>query len=82
MDEEYKEKRAAKLGYRPQKENVYNELLPYAKYLDDESEKLFVTIKTNLIKSVLAHEIRPGCALWTSMLLKYGFVSLPSHCFN
>lgn len=74
MDEEYKEKRAAILGYRPQKENVYNELLPYAKHLDQESETLFVAIKTNLIKSVLAREIRPGCALWTSRLNKYGFV--------
>lgn len=56
---------------KPQKENHYNRLLPYADEIDDESEKLFVDIKTNLIKSVLAQEMRPGCALWTSRLNKY-----------
>ncbi|XP_050294149.1 proteasome activator complex subunit 4B-like [Anthonomus grandis grandis] len=71
MDEDYREKRAAVLGFRPQKENVYNGVLPYSKYLDEESKELFVAIKTNLIKSVLAREIRPGCALWTSRLNKY-----------
>lgn len=71
MDEAYKEERAASLGYTPQKENVYNKLLPYARHLDEESEKLFRTIKTNLVKSVLAREIRPGCALWTSKLNRY-----------
>lgn len=71
MDEAYKEERASSLGYRPQKENAYNKLLPYARHLDEESEKLFGAIKTNLVKSVLAREIRPGCALWTSKLNRY-----------
>ncbi|XP_076268331.1 proteasome activator complex subunit 4-like isoform X1 [Rhynchophorus ferrugineus] len=71
MEEDYKERRAAKLGYKPQKENVYNGLLPYAQLLDDESKNLFTAIKTNLVKSVLAREMRPGCALWTSRLNKY-----------
>ncbi|XP_066249765.1 proteasome activator complex subunit 4B-like [Euwallacea similis] len=71
MDETYRERRAAALGFKPQKESVYNELLPYAKHLDLESEKLFLAIKTNLVKAVLAREIRPGCALWTSRLNKY-----------
>lgn len=70
MDEEDKEERFKKLGFRPQKENVYNKLLPYADKLDEESNRLFIDIKTNLVKSVLAREIRPGCALWTSRLNK------------
>lgn len=70
MDEENNEQRWKKLGFKPQKENVYNKLLPYANELDDESSKLFHDIKTNLIKSILAREMRPGCALWTSRLNK------------
>ncbi|CAH1169598.1 unnamed protein product [Phaedon cochleariae] len=54
-----------------QKENVYNKLLPYAEDLEEESYNLFLDIKTNLVKSVLAREMRPGCALWTSRLMKY-----------
>ncbi|CAH0550528.1 unnamed protein product [Brassicogethes aeneus] len=63
--------RLQKLGFKPQKENVYNKFLPYAADLDEESTKLFTDIKTNLVKSVLAREMRPGCALWTSRLNKY-----------
>lgn len=73
MDDEEINKRFKKLGYKPQNENVYNKLLPYSEKLDEESENLFKDIKTNLIKSVLAREMRPGCALWTSRLNKYVF---------
>lgn len=70
MEARDKDERFIKLGFKPQKENVYNKLLPYADKLDEESTKLFTDIKTNLVKSVLAREIRPGCALWTSRLNK------------
>lgn len=69
--------RIKKLGFIPQNENVYNKLLPYADELDEESNKLLLDIKTNLIKSVLAREMRPGCALWTSRLNKYVVCNLP-----
>ncbi|KAK5647619.1 hypothetical protein RI129_002511 [Pyrocoelia pectoralis] len=71
MDEEDQEERFKVLQFKPQKENVYNKLLPYADELDEESNKLFKDIKTNLVKSVLAREIRPGCMVWTSRLNKY-----------
>lgn len=70
MDKRALKERFKKLGFTPQKENVYNKLLPYADKLDEESSKLFYDIKTNLVKSVLAREMRPGCALWTSRLNK------------
>lgn len=70
MEEADKEERFKVLGFKPQKENVYNKLLPYAEKLDDESNRLFSDIKTNLIKSVLAREMRPGCMVWTSRLNK------------
>ncbi|XP_060526500.1 proteasome activator complex subunit 4-like [Cylas formicarius] len=71
MDDCWKKRRKEKLGFLPQRENVYNELLPYSESLDEESTKLFIDIKTNLVKSILAQEMRPGCALWTSRLNKY-----------
>lgn len=70
MDDDEIQERIERLGFKPQKESVYNKLLPYADKLDEESTKLFMDIKTNLIKSVLAREMRPGCALWTSRLNK------------
>ncbi|KAJ8924060.1 hypothetical protein NQ315_006837 [Exocentrus adspersus] len=71
MEQEDEQTRFEKLGFKPQKENVYNKLLPYGEQLDEESNKLFADIKTNLVKAVLAREMRPGCALWTSRLNKY-----------
>lgn len=70
MDEEASKKRYEKLGFIPQKENLYNALLPYADKLDEESTQLFANIKTNLVKAILAREMRPGFALWTSRLNK------------
>lgn len=67
-----------------QKENVYNKLLPYGDELEEESAKLFADIKSNLIKSVLAREMRPGSALWTSRLNKYVFfliIFIKKKCF-
>lgn len=70
MEEENNDDRWKKLGFKPQKENVYNTSLPYSEALDDESSKLFADVKTNLIKSILAREMRPGCLLWNSILKK------------
>ncbi|KAF5308174.1 hypothetical protein FQR65_LT06354 [Abscondita terminalis] len=71
MEEEDKDNRIENVDFKPQRENVYNKLLPYANELDKESLNLFKDIKTNLVKSVLAREIRPGCMVWTSRLNKY-----------
>lgn len=68
MDDDEIQERIEKLGFKPQKEIIYNKLLPYADKLDEESTQLFHDIKTNLIKSVLAREMQPGCALWCSRL--------------
>lgn len=71
MDDDETQERIEKLGFKPQKEIIYNKLLPYADKLDEESTQLFIDIKTNLIKSVLARELHPGCALWSSRLNRY-----------
>lgn len=66
--EEYRAKRAEVLGFKPQREIVYNRLLPYADKIDDESNEALRTIKTNLAKAVLAKEIRPSVTHWTKQL--------------
>lgn len=71
MEEEESNERIQQLGFKPQREIIYNKLLPYADKLDEESNKLFIDIKTNLAKAVLAREMRPGCMVWTTRLNKY-----------
>ena len=70
-DEEMRlEARAAVLGFKPQKEILYNRLLPYSENLDEESMQMFSTIKTNLAKTICLRELRPGFVIWTSRLNK------------
>lgn len=61
--------RIKQLGFKPQKEIIYNKLLPYADELDSESKKTFTQIKINLSKSVLLRELHPGCAIWSTRLM-------------
>lgn len=63
--------RSQKLGFKPQREIVYNKLLPYAAELDEESQQMLNEIKTNLGLSVMMREMRPGCGIWTAALRKY-----------
>lgn len=62
--------RAAVLGFKPQKENVYNKLLPYSEELDKESLLMLKSIKENLSKAVIMRELRPGCGIWVARLTK------------
>ena len=65
-----KDERAAKLGFYPQDEIIFNSLLPYSEHVDAESEALWKEIKTNLGKSVALKELRPGYVMWTGRLTK------------
>lgn len=65
------QKRAERLGFRPQKELLYNRLLPYADRLDEESALLLANIRENFGKSVVLRELKPGAAIWTARLIKY-----------
>lgn len=56
------------LGFVPQKDIVYNKLLPYADRLDDESNDILSKIKGNLSRAVLLREIWPGVLFWTRKL--------------
>ncbi len=56
------------LGFVPQKDIVYNELLPYKDKLDEESNEFLAQIKGNLGRAVQLREIWPGVLFWTRKL--------------
>uniref|UniRef100_A0A673KHP7 Proteasome activator complex subunit 4A n=1 Tax=Sinocyclocheilus rhinocerous TaxID=307959 RepID=A0A673KHP7_9TELE len=55
----------------PQKNIVYNELLPYKDKLDEESNEFLAQIKGNLGRAVQLREIWPGVLFWTRKLSTY-----------
>uniref|UniRef100_A0A8C5PB42 Proteasome activator subunit 4 n=1 Tax=Leptobrachium leishanense TaxID=445787 RepID=A0A8C5PB42_9ANUR len=63
--------RAERLGFVPQKEIVYNRLLPYAERLDRESNELLAKIKSCLGRAVHLRELWPGALFWTRKLNTY-----------
>lgn len=67
-NEHYIESRIKSLGFKPQKENLISNLLPYSQYLDEDSQNLLQDIKRNLARCVLLKEFEPGCLVWTSRL--------------
>lgn len=56
------------LDFVPQKDIVYNKLLPYADRLDAESNAILSKIKGNLGLAVQLREIWPGVLFWTRKL--------------
>ena len=67
MDDQEREKI---LGFKPQRENVYSKYLPYAKELDNESNRHFMSIKTNLSRAIQLRDIKLGASHWCSQLTK------------
>uniref|UniRef100_A0A3Q0SVQ3 Proteasome activator subunit 4 n=1 Tax=Amphilophus citrinellus TaxID=61819 RepID=A0A3Q0SVQ3_AMPCI len=59
------------LDFVPQKDIVYNKLLPYADRLDAESNDILSKIKGNLGLAVQLREIWPGVLFWTRKLSTY-----------
>ncbi|KAK0140557.1 Proteasome activator complex subunit 4B [Merluccius polli] len=58
-------------GFLPQKDIVYNGLLPYSDRLDREATELLATIKANLCRAVLVRELWPGTAFWSRNLFSF-----------
>ncbi|KOB72975.1 Proteasome activator complex subunit 4 [Operophtera brumata] len=76
QDEEFEEEmmtpeRIAALGFKPQSEVITNHLLPYADELDAESTAFLKEVKTNLAQAVMLREMKPGCGVWSSRLMRY-----------
>ncbi|XP_039595074.1 proteasome activator complex subunit 4A isoform X2 [Polypterus senegalus] len=59
------------LDFVPQKEIVYNKLLPYSDRLDQESNEILAKIKNNLGRAVQLKELWPGVLFWTRKLSTY-----------
>ncbi|XP_069787517.1 proteasome activator complex subunit 4-like isoform X1 [Narcine bancroftii] len=68
---EWRRRREDVLGFRPQKEIPYNQLLPYAQHLDRESAEILGQIKANLGRAVQLRELWPGLLFWTRKLSTY-----------
>uniref|UniRef100_A0A672JBT1 Proteasome activator subunit 4a n=1 Tax=Salarias fasciatus TaxID=181472 RepID=A0A672JBT1_SALFA len=62
---------SATLDFVPQKDIVYNKLLPYADKLDEESNDILSKIKGNLGRAVQLRELWPGVLFWTRKLSTY-----------
>ncbi|XP_013404552.1 proteasome activator complex subunit 4 [Lingula anatina] len=60
-----------RLGFKPQREDVYNKLLPYAEGLDQESVEQLAEIKTHLSRSIQLCDVKVGVVHWVSQLTKY-----------
>ncbi|MBN3306472.1 PSME4 protein, partial [Amia calva] len=58
-------------AFVPQKEIVYNKLLPYSDRLDRESDDILAKIKGHLGRAVLLRELWPGVLFWTRKLSTY-----------
>lgn len=56
------------LGFKPQKEIVYNTLLPYADKLDEESSEHFAEIKGELSRAVALRDLKVGASYWAGQL--------------
>ena len=67
------EDREAALGFRPQREIIYNALLPYADRLDMESNAQLAEIKSQLGRMVQLRDIKTGGSHWIGQLAKYVF---------
>lgn len=62
------EDRTSPPGFVPQKEIVYNGLLPYSDRLEREAMQLLAEIKANLARAVLVRELWPGVSFWSRKL--------------
>lgn len=75
QEEEFEEEmmtpeRIAALGFKPQGEMIMNHLLPYAAELDVESNTFLKEVKSNLAQAVMLREMKPGCGIWSSRLMR------------
>ena len=65
------EERESVLGFRPQKEIIYNTLLPYADRLDEESNFQFEEIKSQIGRAILLRDVKVAGIHWIGQLSKY-----------
>ena len=62
------EDREVVLGFKPQKENIYNKFLPDSPLIDEESNQVFAEIKGNLARSIQLRDIKFGAGHWVGQV--------------
>ena len=68
MENEGMDDREKVLGFKPQKENIYNKLLPDSDLIDQESNEVFAEIKGNIGRSIQLRDIKFGAGHWVGQL--------------
>ncbi|XP_067680549.1 proteasome activator complex subunit 4-like [Haliotis asinina] len=59
------------LGFEPQKESIYNQLLPYSEKIDAETTEFLAQIKGNLGRAVQLRDVKYGASHWIGQLSRY-----------
>ncbi|XP_060589859.1 proteasome activator complex subunit 4B-like [Ruditapes philippinarum] len=59
------------LGFKPQKEIIYNKLLPYNDAIDAETNAVLSEIKANLGRAVQLRDLKVGAGHWVGQLSRY-----------
>ena len=59
------------LGFKPQKETVFNSFLPYTDKLDAESNPILAEIKANLSLAVQLRDLKVGARHWIVQLERW-----------
>ena len=68
MDEEVSDERVQSLGFKPQKECRYNNLLPYSEVIDEESNTVLAEIKGYFGRAVQLRDLKYGAGHWVGQL--------------
>lgn len=64
------ENREEVLGFKHQKDKIYNKFLPNAEVVDNESIAALAEIKGNLAKTVLLRDVKVGASFWVGQLTR------------
>lgn len=70
------------LGFKPQKEIIYNKYVPDSELIDEESNEVFAEIKGNLGRSVQLRDIKFGTGHWVGQLSRYDLVDSVSFTYR
>lgn len=58
------------LGFVPQKEVIYNKLLPYSSRIAEESIRVLAEIKGALARAIQLRDVKVGAGHWNGQLTR------------
>lgn len=64
------DERKEALGFAPQKEVIYNKLLPYSSRIDEESTCVLAEIKGELSRAIQLRDVKVGAGHWNGQLTR------------